>query len=446
MPGGKHENMQAWSPEEDTIILEMHSQLGPMWSKIVRRLPGRTVSSVRNRWQRIEKGRKQREAGVVSKNRCHACGQPKRGHVCLAKLGGGPNIAMGPPSVTITNQLGVYVPVRSAPVTRCLAPPTQPTHSSSAPPLSAPVTFSLAPPTQPTHPLLLCPSALDPRRVHPPAQTVMAPAGPPAIRRTRSNTSVENLQELLRDSTQPVAQAAPEAAVPQPPMVRNNLSMLNMSFFEELGQTTERSDDETRRLLGKLAAESEGRSEGPVMPPALKRLVSGEAMAPPKMTRSNSAYLREMAQASSSSSSITALPPPPIGVPPGLAPPMVGGRRSSELLQEGLSLFEGGQLPNFSFSGVRAPALRTRPAHPPCAPALRPAPPRTPRPLVQISFGEGGPSRAEPPLALPSNLGQDFWGGAVAGHKRPADVLLDAPPVSRRRSGRSPSPRDSPRP
>ena len=53
MPGGEHENMQAWSPEEDTIILEMHSQLGPLWSQIVRQLPGRTVSSVRNRWQRI---------------------------------------------------------------------------------------------------------------------------------------------------------------------------------------------------------------------------------------------------------------------------------------------------------------------------------------------------------------------------------------------------------
>ena len=131
MPGGKHENMQAWSPEEDTIILDMHTQLGPMWSKIVKQLPGRTVSSVRNRWQRIEKGRKQREAGIVSKNRCHACGQPKRGHVCLAKLGGGPNVAMGPPSVTITNQLGVYVPVRSALVSPSLAPPTQPTHSSS---------------------------------------------------------------------------------------------------------------------------------------------------------------------------------------------------------------------------------------------------------------------------------------------------------------------------
>ena len=53
MPGGEHENMQAWSPEEDTIILEMHSQLGPLWSQIVRQLPGRTVYSARNRWQRI---------------------------------------------------------------------------------------------------------------------------------------------------------------------------------------------------------------------------------------------------------------------------------------------------------------------------------------------------------------------------------------------------------
>lgn len=128
MPGGKHENMQAWSPEEDTIILEMHTELGPSWSKIVQRLPGRTVSSVRNRWQRIEKGRKQREAGVPSKNRCHACGLPKRGHVCLAKLGGGPSVkvVMGPPTVTITNHLGVHAPVRSTPV---IPAPTLPTPS-----------------------------------------------------------------------------------------------------------------------------------------------------------------------------------------------------------------------------------------------------------------------------------------------------------------------------
>ena len=85
-------NCQAWAPEEDHIILEMHKAEGPKWSKIVQRLPNRTVSSVRNRWQRIEKGRKLREDGVESKNRCHACGLPKRGHVCYAKMRGGPQV------------------------------------------------------------------------------------------------------------------------------------------------------------------------------------------------------------------------------------------------------------------------------------------------------------------------------------------------------------------
>uniref|UniRef100_A0A7S0NXK3 Myb-like domain-containing protein n=1 Tax=Calcidiscus leptoporus TaxID=127549 RepID=A0A7S0NXK3_9EUKA len=86
MPGGKHEHTQAWAPEEDQVILEMHALEGPKWSKIVQRLPNRTVSSIRNRWQRIEQGRRLREAGTHTRNRCHACGLPKRGHVCLAKL------------------------------------------------------------------------------------------------------------------------------------------------------------------------------------------------------------------------------------------------------------------------------------------------------------------------------------------------------------------------
>jgi hypothetical protein len=102
MPGGAHENMKAWAPEEDHIILEMHQSEGPKWSKIVQRLPGRTISSVRNRWQRIEKGRKLREQGKESKNKCHACGQLKRGHVCYAKLKGGPQVEIHnvPPTVS----------------------------------------------------------------------------------------------------------------------------------------------------------------------------------------------------------------------------------------------------------------------------------------------------------------------------------------------------------
>ena len=73
---------KAWEPEEDNIIQEMHERMGPKWKQIVKELPGRTISSVKNRWQRIEKGRRLREEGAELKNRCHACGQPKKGHIC----------------------------------------------------------------------------------------------------------------------------------------------------------------------------------------------------------------------------------------------------------------------------------------------------------------------------------------------------------------------------
>ena len=43
MPGGAHEFMKAWDPEEDQIILEMVQAEGPKWKQIVKRLPGRTV-------------------------------------------------------------------------------------------------------------------------------------------------------------------------------------------------------------------------------------------------------------------------------------------------------------------------------------------------------------------------------------------------------------------
>ena len=86
MPGGVHENMRPWEPEEDRLIIELLSELGPRWSRIVKQLPGRTISSVRNRWQRIDKGRRLRDSGMEFKNRCQQCGEPKRGHVCFARM------------------------------------------------------------------------------------------------------------------------------------------------------------------------------------------------------------------------------------------------------------------------------------------------------------------------------------------------------------------------
>lgn len=87
----KHENMCAWSPEEDRIILEMYETSGRKWGKIASELSSRpnaserTSASVRNRYLRIEKGRQMRAEGK-SKNRCAACGQQKLGHVCQARL------------------------------------------------------------------------------------------------------------------------------------------------------------------------------------------------------------------------------------------------------------------------------------------------------------------------------------------------------------------------
>ena len=92
MPGGKHDNMKAWSTEEDHTIIDGVQLHGHQWRLIVQDLPGRSVSSTRNRFNRIEKGRKMREEGTRGRNMCHACWQPKKGHICTAKLDGGPHV------------------------------------------------------------------------------------------------------------------------------------------------------------------------------------------------------------------------------------------------------------------------------------------------------------------------------------------------------------------
>ena len=85
MPGGVQENSLAWEPEEDDIILRMHALIGPKWKAISEQMPGRSISSIRNRFQRMEAGRKAIEKGGEIKNRCHSCGKFKRGHICHAK-------------------------------------------------------------------------------------------------------------------------------------------------------------------------------------------------------------------------------------------------------------------------------------------------------------------------------------------------------------------------
>lgn len=243
MPGGRHENMQAWSPEEDQIILAMVASDGPKWSKIVQRLPGRTVSSVRNRWQRIEKGRKLREAGVESKNRCHACGLPKRGHVCTAKLGGGPKVRVDPVVTT------------------------------SSVPLVAPTSGRN------------------------PVTTLEPPANAPGIRRTRSGSqNVDMVTQMLARSGEAISSSslwASDPAALNPPIVQR--STTNNSFFAGLTDFafSDSTDDEVQR--NKLFAEMASKTDGNV-PPSIARRISGDGSAPigpPKMTRSVSSFIRE---------------------------------------------------------------------------------------------------------------------------------------------------------
>ena len=92
MPGGFHEHMKTWSQEEDYIIIDGVKLHGHQWRIIVRKLPGRSVSSTRNRFNRIEQGRMMRETGTRGRNMCHFCWQPKKGHICTAAPASGPHV------------------------------------------------------------------------------------------------------------------------------------------------------------------------------------------------------------------------------------------------------------------------------------------------------------------------------------------------------------------
>ena len=74
----KHENMAAWTEEEDRALDDMVARIGPAWTEICSStFPDRTVSSVRNRFQRRRNGTR-----IQGRNKCRRCGQIKRGHTC----------------------------------------------------------------------------------------------------------------------------------------------------------------------------------------------------------------------------------------------------------------------------------------------------------------------------------------------------------------------------
>ena len=71
--------MEQWGNEEALELLRLHDEHGNQWQKIGS-IIGRTSSSVRNKIQRINRGAKFNPP----RHLCRHCGNPRRGHVCLA--------------------------------------------------------------------------------------------------------------------------------------------------------------------------------------------------------------------------------------------------------------------------------------------------------------------------------------------------------------------------
>merc|ERR1719218_57565 len=76
-----------WSLDENDILLKRVSENTdsrgrPRWAYVAKGLPGRTAQEARCRYRRITDAQVRKARGERFRNICHACGQPRRGHVC----------------------------------------------------------------------------------------------------------------------------------------------------------------------------------------------------------------------------------------------------------------------------------------------------------------------------------------------------------------------------
>lgn len=88
-----------WDLEENAILLrrvkeQTDSRGRPRWAHVAKGLPGRTPQEARCRYRRITDAQARRERGERFRNKCHVCGQSRRGHVCTGVMGKAASIAL----------------------------------------------------------------------------------------------------------------------------------------------------------------------------------------------------------------------------------------------------------------------------------------------------------------------------------------------------------------
>ncbi|KAJ4971329.1 hypothetical protein NE237_004428 [Protea cynaroides] len=76
-PGLKRGRM---TPQEERLVLELHSQWGNRWSRIARRLPGRTDNEIKNYWRtHMRKKAQERKRGLSSPSSSSSSFSPAQG-------------------------------------------------------------------------------------------------------------------------------------------------------------------------------------------------------------------------------------------------------------------------------------------------------------------------------------------------------------------------------
>ena len=118
-----------WTFDENDILLlrvkdNVDSRGRPKWAAVAKGLPGRTAQEARCRYRRISDAETRRKRGESFRNKCHTCGQLRRGHVC--------------PGVTVASRDAKLAAARAG------CPPVR-GHETQGPALPAPATEALAP-------------------------------------------------------------------------------------------------------------------------------------------------------------------------------------------------------------------------------------------------------------------------------------------------------------
>jgi len=88
-PGGKHDNMRTYTPDEAALVFRLVEAHQPRWTHIAKLVSdhtgqARTAASIRNYYKRFcaSKAIADRDSATKKLNRCQQCGQIKRGHIC----------------------------------------------------------------------------------------------------------------------------------------------------------------------------------------------------------------------------------------------------------------------------------------------------------------------------------------------------------------------------